>query len=122
MFQVRPSKRDVQVILCVLLVAVLLMVLPLLLRQDGRELIIMTDEGFLRYDLSEDTDVTVKNRGVTLTVCIRDGVVYVADSSCPDGICKKGRLERAGESILCAPAGVTLKITGGDGDVDFVAG
>ena len=54
---------------------------------------------------------------------IVDGKAFVRESSCPDGVCiSSGAISKTGETIICAPAGVSLTVKGGDGNVDFVAG
>lgn len=75
------------------------------------------------YDLSSDRELKIDSRGHSLTVVIEDGEVYVAESSCPDKVCKKsGRISSASGLIACVPAGVSIKIEGGsDEKIDWIA-
>ena len=44
------------------------------------------------------------------------GEIYVKDSDCTDKVCvRSGRICKSGESIICAPNRVTIKIDGKNG-------
>lgn len=123
MFSNRISYRDWIAFAAVLLVAVLLATLPLLTARTGGQLVVTTPEGEQIYPLSRNESFEIVSRGITLSIVIEDGAAYVKDSTCPDGVCRSTRaVSKRGETVLCAPAGVTLTVRGGDGDVDFVAG
>ena len=123
MFRTRSSVWDAVATLCVLLLAVLLILVPLLSSREGDILQISSPSGTVFYKLSEDREIALCENGISLTVRIENGSACVSHSDCPDGICcASGWISRSGESILCAPAGVTLTVKGGADDVDFVAG
>lgn len=86
--------------------------------------ILVEGETVATLPLSKDTVYPITSRGYHLTVCIEDGEVFVRDADCPDLVCEHtGRISSKGASIVCAAAGISVKIAGGgDGDVDFVAG
>ena len=123
MFSTRPCIRDGIVAALVILFAILLLLLPSLWHKTGTVLLITTPEETLEYALDVDQTVTVTSGSYTLTVEIRNGAARVTHSNCPDGICiSTPAIDRTGESVICAPAGVRLSVKGGDSDVDFVAG
>lgn len=123
MFRTRSCGWDVVAVVAVLIAAVLLLWIPAFAMPEGRTLEIVTTRDTHRYDLSKDRVIELHENGVDITVVIENREVYVQESDCPDGVCKaSGRISRSGESILCAPAGVTLTVKGGGDDVDFVAG
>ena len=123
MFQTRVSVWDAIAVACVVLAAVLLIACPLLFAAEGEFLQITSSRGVETYRLSEDREITLQEGEILLVIVIEDGEAYVRHSTCPDGICcASGRISESGESILCAPAGVTLSVKGGADDVDFVAG
>ena len=72
--------------------------------------------------LSEDAALAVD--GVYRNVFeIRNGSVRMAETDCPNRQCERmGSISRAGQSIVCAPNGVTATITGGEADVDGITG
>ncbi len=122
MFRTKGSPWDLIAAGIVLLVAVALFCVPLTAK-SGAYLEVTTPEGSALYALSEQRELEVTSNGVTLHILIENGSAYVSESSCPDGVCvASGRISRAGQTVLCAPAGILLTVKGGDGHVDFVAG
>lgn len=123
MIRTKCSPWDAVVAGLVLVAALALLLLPPLLRREGETLVVTTPEGRYTYPLSEDARFEVLSGGIRLIVVIEDGAAYVEHSDCPDGVCRaSGRISKSGETILCAPAGVTLSVRGGGDGVDFVAG
>lgn len=123
MFRTKPSFGDLIAAVAVLLIAVLLVWHPWQGRADGEILVIVTPDETIEYALSENRTIELESRGIHLCIEIVDGKAFVRESNCPDGVCvASASISRTGETILCAPAGVSLMVKGGDGDVDFVAG
>jgi len=55
-----------------------------------------------------------------LTVIVEEGGVYVEDADCPDKICEKmGKISRSGETIICLPNKVFIKVLG-KGEVEAI--
>ena len=122
MFQTKPTWRDLLAAGAVLLLACALFCVPLTAK-TGAYVEITTPDGVQVYSLSEARELTFSSNGVTLTVVIGNGEVFVKESDCPDGVCVAGgRISKSGETVLCAPAKILLTVKGGDGNVDFVAG
>lgn len=74
-----------------------------------------------RINLSED--FTYQTHGVEVTV--ENGRAYVSNSSCPDGLCMKMKpAENVGDSIICVPNKVSVRIAGNgvEKGADVVAG
>ncbi len=123
MFRTKFGFGDVIAAVVVLLVAVLLIWHPWQRSDEGKTVVIVTPEETFEYALSENRKIQIESRGVHLYIEIADGKAFVYESDCPDGVCAASApISKTGETILCAPAGVTLTVKGGDGDVDFVAG
>ena len=123
MIGTRMTGWDVTVAVAIVVLAVMLLVLPLWIFDTGSVLVVTTPEGSYEYPLSESCTFSVESRGMILSVVIEDGEAFVSESGCPDGVClRTGRISRDGETVLCAPAGVTLTVRGGGDGVDFVAG
>lgn len=50
---------------------------------------------------------------------IENGQVYIKEADCPDRLCvKQGAISRVGQSIVCLPNKVVIKITGDDSKTD----
>ena len=123
MFSTRVTVRDAIAVAVVLFAALFFFIAPWQSREFGTTLVIASPNGTAEYTLSENREIALSSQGVSLTVMIENGVAYVRESSCPDGVCRtSGRISKSGETILCAPAGVRLSVKGGASDVDHVAG
>lgn len=74
--------------------------------------------------LSENRVIPVLSNGYSLTVIIENGAASVTESDCPDGVCTaSGTISRAGQAIVCVPAGVTVRVDGSRTDnADIIAG
>lgn len=121
--KLKPTVADLVAVAAVLLLALgtWLAVLP---GSAGSEVeISVADRATERYRLTEAHELRISSRGVDLTVVIDGGEVYVAEATCEDGVClATGRISRSGESIICAPAGVAVRIVGGEANVDGIVG
>ncbi len=117
---------DMMVILAVLVTAGVLFAFSFLPKETGAYLSVTSDAGEVRYTLSENRTLTVNSGGHTLCIVIDDQQAYVSSSDCPDRSClHQGKISSAGETVICVPSGVVLKILGEGGhedDNDIVAG
>jgi hypothetical protein len=88
---------------------------------DGQE-----QERVVLSALSEPEERVYTSNGYTLTVRFSQEDVCVETSDCPTQDCvHTGTITRAGQSIVCLPARVSIQLTGSSqsgGDVDVVIG
>ena len=115
---------DLAVVLLVLLLAAGLLWAFFAAEHGGYVEITVQGDELVTLPLSKN-DIRVIGAGEhTLTVVIENGEVFVRDADCPDHVCEQtGRISKKGTSIVCAPAGICVRILGGgDGDADGVAG
>ena len=85
--------------------------------------VVITCEGELygTYSLSEDREILLENSGHTNKIIIKDGTVQMAEASCHNQICvRHSAVSRAGETIVCLPNRVVVRIEGEGGDYDAV--
>jgi len=117
---------DMMVILAVLLTAGVLFAFSFLPKEAGAYLSVTSDAGEESYLLSENRTLTVDSGGHTLCIVIENQTAYVSSSDCPDKVClHQGEISSAGETVICVPSGVVLKILGEgshEDDNDIVAG
>ena len=115
---------DTVVILAVLLTAGVLFAFSFLPKEAGAYLSVSSDAGEVTYSLSEDRAFTLQSGGYTLSVVIENQKAYVASSNCPDKTClHQGKISSVGDTVICVPSGVVLKIMGeGSREDDIVAG
>jgi len=123
----RPAVLDFIIIAAVCAVALSLFALPFL-RPAGSTVKVSIREGskttvFRECELSEDQSFELENNGINLKVVIEGGEVFVSHSDCEDRVCiNSGRISKAGQSIICAPAGVVISVSGGETNEDISAG
>jgi len=91
------------------------------IEQDGR--VVLARE---LAQLAGPEEVTVTGaQGVRLTIALYPDGAQVIAAGCPDQVCvRTGKLGRAGESAVCLPARVALRLEGGGGagEADAVTG
>ena len=65
-------------------------------------------------DLSKNQEVTIHGaHGGTNHLIVRDGAVWCAEASCPDGVCvHQGKQDRDGGMIVCLPNLMIVQIIG----------
>ena len=95
----------------------------LLPRGGGETVLVYQDGQLLRtLDLRQDTVFTVEGPAGENTVTVTGGEVFVSQADCPDQVCvEMGLLTRAGETAVCLPQRVSVRIAGGAG-ADSVTG
>ena len=115
---------DTIVILAVLITAGVLFAFSLLPKEEGARLLVTSETGEVGYSLSENRSFTLESNRHTLCIVIENQKAYVASSTCPDGSClHQGKISSVGETVICVPSGVVLKILGeGSHENDVVAG
>ena len=65
---------------------------------------------------------TIQANGYTLKIILTDKEVWVEESDCPTQDCvHTGHISRSGQSIVCLPARVTVRLLGGSGEADGAA-
>lgn len=75
------------------------------IEQDGKEL--------MRLSLSKETSVRIPAENGYNIVTVSQRKVCVAEADCPDQICvKQGKISESGESIICLPHKLVIRLTG----------
>ncbi len=123
MHRTRLTVGDIILMSATLFIAALLFILPFFTDGARTAQIVLAETGEVRsVSLGQDADYQISSRGVSLTVTVSGGEIFVSHSDCRDGICKSTPpISRAGQSIVCAPAGVVLRIDGEEAIVDGVS-
>ncbi len=120
--RIMKSKFLNDVILIIILVSVSLVLwFATVSGENGKtgEKVTITAGGETIGEYSLGTDASIDVRGL-LTVVIKSGQVRVTGETCRNHICAKHRpISKAGQSIVCLPNGIIVKITG-DGELDAV--
>lgn len=125
MISKRLTRLDLLFIALAVVAAVLLFAVRLIPTADRCVLHVISEGGEQTYSLEESREIELVSRGIALRIKIENGGAYILSSECPNGICMASPVaDRAGDSIVCAPAGVALIVygTGGDSGADAFAG
>lgn len=116
-------RRDALFFAALLAVCALLFFLFSLSPKGTEALVERDGELLFRQELSQldgprEIAVTGEN-GIGLTVTLYPDGAQVTASGCPDQICvQTGKITRAGESALCLPAKVNVRLAGGGSAAD----
>ena len=108
------TKKDFILLLVVLIFSVVGIIL-MNSAEKGKSATVLVDGKSVEI-ISLDEDYENQVNGVT--ICCENGEIYVKNSVCPDKVCvRSGRVSKSGESIICAPSRVAIKIDGKKGSL-----
>ena len=115
------KKRDIILIASILAVALLLLAVVQLTREEGAYVLVRVDgQETGRYQLSENG--TYELNGGTNILRIENGVAYLTDANCPDQLCvHQGKVSMTGQVITCLPNKLTVTVYGTEESVDLVS-
>ena len=106
-------KRDIFLIAAFLCVALIIYAFLYLSSYEGDIVIVKVDGTVVKeLPLNQDDEFTVPGyHGGINSIIIRNGSVLASDADCPDKLCvKTGKINRAGETIVCLPHRVVVEI------------
>ena len=108
-------KRDAALVLALLVAAVAAYLLINTKNAPGTEFeITVSGETFGVYPLSVDAVINVKD---LCTVTVSGGKVAITQSTCRGGDCvRRGWISLGGETAICLPNTVTVRVLGGEHD------
>jgi len=120
------GKRKIRdALLMVVLLAVALLLWLFLRGGEKGASVVVTVSGkeVGRYSLYEEQTVTFGDEDYNI-LQIKDGKASVIEANCGDHTCvRTGEVEKAGESIICLPHELVVKVVGGEqSEVDAVTG
>ncbi len=118
------KRGDLYLLVGCLLAALVCCGLWLGLRRDGGAVVVEQEgQETARYALSEDRTVRIEGeRGYNLLV-IQGGEAWLSEADCPTQLCvKTGKIRYAGQSIVCLPHRLAVRIVGGASALDAVTG
>lgn len=115
------KKRDIILILSVLLIAAALFLVVELTKEDGARVVVKVDGNKVaEYSLSENA--TYELNGGTNTLVIENGKAFLKDANCPDKLCvHQGKISRTGEVITCLPNKLTVTVYGAEESLDLIS-
>lgn len=115
--------NDFVAVIVVAVIAIAIITLPHLLDAPAEYVKITTTDNELIFPLSQDKSVSIESNEYNLTVEISGETAFVTNSTCKDQVCVHSKkISRGGESIICAPAQVSIEIIGKGNNVDYAVG
>ena len=117
-------KNDIIFIAALLAAVCLIGIIYIATRAPGDTVIVKVDgKIFGEYPLDTDRTVEIRNGDRVNLLIIEGGEAYMAEASCPDGICVAHRpISRDGESIACKPNTVVVIVRAtGEDSPDIIA-
>lgn len=120
---IKVNKKELLIIFILLIVALFSFLIFRISGQGAKVEIKISQELYGTYDLLTDQEIIIKDKeGLTLmNSLIKNGKVQVLTSNCPDKICiESGSIEFSGQTIVCLPNKVVIKIIGDDAEIDGV--
>ena len=122
--RIAPTRGDIVLIVGCLLAALICCGLWLGLRRDGAAVVVEQDgKETARYALDENRTVRIKGQGGYNLLVIEGGEAWLLEADCPNLLCvKTGKIRYTGQSIVCLPHKVAVRIVGGASALDAVTG
>lgn len=114
---------DAVMIVAVLLCAAMACIGMWMPAESGKAVEAVNSDGCIgTFRLDTDGEYIIESGGYTLVLTVSDGKASVSESDCRCGICTAhAPISRSGETIVCLPAGVSIRVIG-DSEVDGEAG
>lgn len=108
------KKRDIQIAVIFVSVAVLLAFFMRVTRKSGELVEIRIDgEVYGTYSLGEDDEIEIQNDYGYNRLIIKEGVAFMDSADCPDKYCVEHKpISEANETIVCLPHRVVVEIEG----------
>ena len=121
---IAPRRSDLYLILGCLLAALVLGGLWLLLREGGAAVVVeQNGRETARYAIHEDRTVRIEGEEGYNLLVIQGGEAWLSEADCPNLLCvKTGKIRYAGQSIVCLPHRLAVRIAGGASALDAVTG
>ena len=106
------KRNDFLLIVGLLVVALIFGAILVLTGTEGDKAVVLVDGVvYGEYSLSQNRTVEIKTAHGTNVLVIEDGVAYMKEASCPDGVCVGHRPAHfSWQSIICKPNGVVVEI------------
>ena len=119
-----PKRGDIFLIGGCLLAALVCCGLWLGFRKDGGAGVVeQVGRETARYAFSEDRTVRIEGQGGYNLLVIQGGEAWLSEADCPTQLCvKTGMIRYAGQSIVCLPHRLAVRILGGASALDAVTG
>lgn len=113
------TRWDRILVLAVLAVALLSAPAAFAMRDgSGDTLVVTGPAGASELPMERDAVYEIAGREGSLRLVVRDGDAFISEADCPDHVCvDTGTVKHSG-AIVCAPNGVSVRLSSGEGAYD----
>ena len=116
------KKADIILLIVLIVIGLASTVFVTMSKSNGSTVIIeQNGKMYGKYSLYEDKTINIKGDKTSNTVQIKDGKVKMTESTCKNQVCvRHSEISSGGESIICLPNRVIVRIEGKGGGYDAV--
>ena len=114
-------RADILLIGALLIAGGIIAVILLFAGKAGSSVVVRVDGKTVKeFSLSENTEYLIEGaEGGSNVLHIEGGQAWISEADCPDGLCKNmGKINKAGQSIVCLPHKVVVEISGTAGTAE----
>ena len=118
------KKNDIILVITLLAICSIAFLVMFLTRNEGSyAVVVINGQEAATYPLNEDITIKLSNGDGYNILTIADGYAQIKSASCPDKLCvKKHKVCYNGESLVCLPNKITVKIVSKiDPETDFIS-
>ncbi len=113
------NKKDVILIITLLVIACVLLLF--INQEKGNTANVYYDNNLvLKINLNKNNDYDVKGYNGNIHINVKDSYLSVTDEISPYHICQKKKIHNVGESLICLPNKVVIKIE--NNELDAIVG
>ena len=116
------KKADIILLIVLIVIGLASTVFITMSKSNGSTVIIeQNGKMYGKYSLFEDKTIEIKGDKTSNIVQIKDGKVKMTESTCKNQVCvRHSEISSGGESIICLPNRVVVRIEGKGGGYDAV--
>ena len=110
----KKRKTDIIIITIIILVAIIsYFFISAFFKDEGTKVQVFQNNKLVKeFPINKDKTYEIKDKDKINIVTVRSGKVFMKDANCPDKLCvKQGSISSNGESIICLPHKVIVKVT-----------
>ncbi len=109
------NKKDFLLIIIILVIVIILM---LFIKQEKGTIatVYYDNNKVLDIDLNKNKEYDIKGYNGNIHIVVKNNYISVTDEISPRHICRNKKIHNVGESIICLPNKVVIKIEGNDLD------
>lgn len=110
----KKHKFDIIVAAVLILTAVISYIIVSVVNSEkaGKIEVVIDGRTEYTYPLDKDGEYDIENDKFINVIVVKDGRVSMKEADCPDKLCvKQGTISKNGQSIICLPHKLVVKIT-----------